>query len=50
MSSGHQRVGELYRSGCFLAGRNPTRVGSVIPDTSEVGSDVSRRHWQGITE
>ena len=50
MSGGYQRMGEFYRSGCFLAGGDPASVGSVIPDTSEVCSHVSLRDWQSIAE
>lgn len=50
MGGGYQRMGEFYRSGCFLAGRNPASVGGVIPDTSEVSSNVSLRYWQSIAE
>jgi hypothetical protein len=50
MGGGDQRMGEFYRSGCFLAGGNPASVGGVIPNTSEVGPDVSLRYWQSIAE
>lgn len=50
MGGGYQRMGEFYRSGCFLAGGHPSRVGGRIPDTSEVSSNVSLRYWQSIAE
>ena|SRR5258707_5901192 len=50
MGGGYQRMGEFYRSGCFLAGGNPASVGGVITNASEVSSHVSLRYWQSMAE
>jgi hypothetical protein len=50
MGGGHECMGEFYRLDCFFEGGNPASVCSAIPNTSEVGSNVSLRYGQSKAE